>query len=106
MKKRKTALILYNLLIDDKRPGVGVMSVVKSFMYTRRSLKYFASPCSLVCYILSCNRVEKGHIDLEVSGLEKDPEMEYKAISSLVKEISGYRVSGVTVSINGNLLNL
>lgn len=109
MKKRKTALILYNLLIETKRTEVGVKSVIRSFMYTRHSTNYLIDttpPYALVYYILSCSRVGKGYIGLEVSGLERDPEMEYKAISNLVEEISRYRFSGITVSINGNVLNL
>lgn len=109
MKKRKTALILYGLLllIENKRREVEVKSVMRSFLYTgvRHSLYYSIQPHSLVYYILSCNRVGRGYIDLEVSGF-KDPEMEYGAICSLVKEIREYKVSRVTVSINGNVINL
>ena len=108
MKKRKTALILYRLLllIEDKRMGVEVKSVMRSFMYTSTRYSPYLQPHSLVYYILTCNRVGRGYIDLEVSGLSDDPEMEYGAICSLVKEIRGYKVSRVTVSINGNVLNL
>lgn len=107
MKKRKTALTLYDLLllIKNKRREVEVKSVMRSFLYTRTRYSPYLQPHSLVYYILSCNRVGKGYIDLEVSGL-KDPEMEYEAISSLVKEIREYKVRRVTVSINGNVLNL
>lgn len=108
MRKRKTALILYGLLIENKRMGVEVKAVMRSFLYTRHPTYYLmdtTSPHSLVYYILSCNRLGKGYIDLEVSGFQ-DPEMEHEAISSLVKEIRGYKVSRVTVSINGNVLNL
>lgn len=107
MKKRKTALILYRLLllIEDKRMEVGVKSVMRSFLYTRTRYSSYLQPHSLVYYILSCNRLGKGYIDLEVSGFQ-DLEMEYEAICSLVKEIRGYKVSRVTVSINGNVLNL
>ena len=88
MKKRGTALILYGLLIRNKRVEGEVKAVMRSFMYyTRYSTDYPIAPHSLVYYILSCNRVRRGYIELEVSGL-KDPEMEHEAISSLVKEIS------------------
>jgi hypothetical protein len=108
MKKRKTALILYSLLIRNKRMEVEVKAVMRSFMYTRHFTNYpidTKPPHSLVYYILSCNRLGRGYIDLEVSGFQ-DPEMEHEAICSLVKEIRGYKVSGVTVSINGKVLNL
>jgi hypothetical protein len=104
--KRKTALFLYGLLIKNKRVEVEVKSVMRCFRYY--STRYLAGtilPYSLIYYVLSCNRVGKGYIDLEVSGL-KDTEMEYKAISNLVEEIRGYKVSEVTVSINGNVLKL
>lgn len=108
MKKRKTALILYGLLIKNKRMEVEVKAVMRSFKYYTRHFitsPIDTKPYSLVYYILFCNRLGKGYIDLEVSGFQ-DPEMEYEAICSLVKEIRGYKVSRVTVSINGNVLNL
>lgn len=106
MKKRKTALTLYGLLLtENKRGEVEVKAVMRSFLYTRTRYSPYLQPHSLVYYILSCNRLGKGYIDLEVSGFQ-DLEMEYEAICSLVKEIRGYKVSRVTVSINGNVLNL
>lgn len=97
MKKRGTALVLYNLF-SRKEERV----ILRSFFCSQYSQ---FQPFSIVFYILSCNKVGK-NIELTVSGLEDKPEMESMAIEELIEEIRGYKVSRVTVSINGNVLNL
>jgi len=100
MKKRKTALIFYNLF---SREGTNI--TMRSFFYSRPSDYPQFQPISVVFYILSCNKVGK-NIELTVSGLEDRPEMESMAIENLVEEIRGYKISRMTVLINGNVLNL
>lgn len=100
MKKRKTALILYNLY-----SGTETKTTLRSFFYSRPTDYPQFQPVSLIFYILSCNKVGK-NIELTVSGLEDRPEVESMVIEKLVEEIRGYKVSRVTVLINGNVLNL
>lgn len=100
MKKRKTALVLYNLL-----SGTEIKYTLRSFIYPRPADHPQFQPMSIIFYVLSCNKVGK-NIELTVSGLEDRPEIESMAIKKLMEEIRGYKVSRVTVLINGNVLNL
>ncbi len=100
MKKRKTALFLYNLISRKE-----TKTILRSFFYSRPLDYPQFQPISMIFYILSCNRVGK-NIEFTVSGLEDRPEVELMAIKELVEEIRGYKVSRVTVLINGNVLNL
>ena len=100
MKKRKTALILYKLFSGKERKVT-----LRGFFYSRPSDYPQFQPVSMCFYFLSCNKVGK-NIELTASGLEDRPEVESMAIEKLVEEIRGYKVSRVTVSINGNVLNL
>ena len=100
MKKRKTALFLYNLL-----SGTETKPTLRSFFYSQSADYPQFQPVSMIFYILSCNLVGK-NIKLTVSGLEDRQEVESMAIKKLVEEIRGYKVSRVTVLINGNVLNL
>ena len=100
MKKKRTALILYNLF-----SGKGINITMRSYLYSRPSDYPQFQPVSMIFYFLSCNKVGK-NIEFTVSGLEDRPEVESKVIEKLVEEIRGYKVSRVTVSINGNVLNL
>lgn len=100
MKKRKTALILYNLY-----SGKGIKLTLRSFFYSQPPDSPHFQPFSMIFYFLSCNKRGKT-VEFMVSGLEDKPEVESKAIEQLIEEIKGYKVSRVTVSINGNVLNL
>ena len=97
MKKKKTALTLYNLYSGKL--------TLRSYLYSQPPDSPHFQPFSMIFYFLSCNRVGK-NIEFTVSGLEDRPEVESRAIEQLIEEIKGYKVSRMTILINGNVLNL